>query len=945
MREISREFVIRNSTLTKNEIFKLYSLEKKSSFYNEILQNESHKERIYISNPKLNNSNSNSDKLEFTLAKYYLRMGFRTTPYGLFSSYSTSSNFINENKKSITLSFEWLENVIENIEKKLIHNEKMNFFLNAELEYMDEFIYIYQYNEGKNLKYRFKSTETFNDLISSILNGDSINYNNLTNIEKKLLQLLFERKIIKTELFRLSNELKTLLVLADLINFYFPVLSYELKQLYTTIVDYSFIEVGKGLDTYKYIISKMDKIYSVNSNKYLNIYLLERKNEYLENIEEKIKFNDLLKAIEIKIILEANEEQEIMDKLLLDFSERYGLYNEVYLTDYLKEIDIRNIFEKNKLTYKEKKENEIINKLIKLHPNKQEIILTEKDINFICNSNNKISLENFSTNGFNLNVQAIINNNKTIKLSLYNTQIASGIKSFYAKIFDLKDFNDYNNNSIYSGIPVNIRTNEHKDISHNFSNEKIKITEIGTDEDDINISELLIGMNESGVYLKNKITNDYIVPYFNDLYFSIFFNEKPIIKFLYIYADFINNNYQMNNYTNKSFTPRIIYRDIIISEKTWRIFKYEFEYLETKLNFNNFLEFIIKKIDELDIPDYVLINDISSVLPLKKGSMIFYRIMYEVFKRNNTDFLELIDGTEYMYNENIKNHEFIFSISPANNTKKLNENFTSGSYSLNKPDLETSNYSIIYNYYSYEEIVVPLLKLLYDFSAENVFFINYRKNNFPELRIRFKENKKIEILFIDELNTLINKKVIMYYSKEVHSPEYNRYLGEKEYNKVREYFHLDTKKFYINNAAMKTLREEEKIFYLVKRSLKIFVNLFGDLEELEDYLNKNYSKNPDNYLYYKKHREIFKELSYEVYYEKTNDIEFKVLDGLKSTFYSNNTQNRIYYAILSIQHMMFNRNYGINSIIEKKVFEITYYCFKYYKRIYNLNIKGKELEK
>ncbi|KOO51841.1 thiopeptide-type bacteriocin biosynthesis protein [Viridibacillus arvi] len=944
MREISEDFVIRNSTLKKNIITELYTSEDLNEFIKKNLKDDSINERLYVSNQQLLNTKSKSDKLDLTLAKYILRMGFRTTPFGLFSSYSMNNKVINEDKKSITLSIDWLEKLIEIVEKQTLNIKNYRLFLCMTYKKIDDHIYFYGFKDRKKIVFKFKYTNINMDLILKLENSIDINFDELSDIEKKIILLYLDNKIIRTELFTLSNEILTLRTLADIVEFTDPNLSSNLNKLYELITKYSYTKVGEGLSLYKQIIEIMEFIVLGDTRKYLNIYYLEKTPNYLSDIMKNINFNELMKALELKVLLEINTSQKVMDEIILDFTEKYGLYHDVQLTEYIKEIEIERLLTEH-IYIEENRKNNLLDQLIRVHHNKEVINLNENDLKFIFGNNSEINLNNYGLNGFDFSVHTIIKENKPFQLSFYNGLISKSMKSSYAKISDLKNFNNnkYNMKESTLRLPVEIRTNENKDISHYFINESIAITDVAIKENNIPLSDLFIGIDEKGIYLKSKLLNKKIVPYFLDLYNILFFNEKPISKFLYLYSDYVNKNFSLNTYTENNFTPRIMYNNIILMEKTWRIFKFEYKYLNIKMDFENFKYFIDEKCIQFHLPEYLLINQYSNMLPLKKGTILFYKILYEHFNNPKVNYLELVDGSEYLCNGKIKNHELVFSVLPTDNYQKLASFEVEEIKFINKKvDFNTSYYSILYNYFSYEEIVLPILDLLYKYKAQGVFFINYKKNHVPELRVRFKTDALITSYLEEKLNDMLTQQqLIISYSKELHFPEYSRYFGENGYPTVRRYFEYDTNRFYITNTESKTLYGDEKIFNLVKMSLRIFVNLCNDYEEFTAYLSTFYSKNHKNYLFYKKNRDLFKAISHEIFNEQFNrnlkNDEKIYLDPIKKLIDESNNKDKNSYLIKSIHHMMFNRNFGINRLVEDQVFEISYYCFKNLKRQFENN--------
>lgn len=957
---MSRTTVVPLNYLTKFEeqreydIYEFIKQDKKLDLY--------FQEALFIASPSLYYSymkNSITPKkyknLKESLLKYFIRSTTRPTPFGLFSIVSLGmlgDETIIEFKNDIIdimIEKEWINKVRYLLEKSVLTNLKFKInnmaYISGDRYYIP---YIGEKSRDSSQDYTSELSIRYTDLVN-LLEKNLQNYvsynlieakikekyiNKTTEEIKSLILNLLENQIIYSNLKEdtyCGNNLVFMLEILKNIKYDGEILT-SLEELVKLINKY---EEKREFSFLNLIVNKMKSI--TNSSSYISINkgaTCER-NTLNKDISKKIE--DFLEIIH-KIPVKCSKISRFKSKFL----DYFGEYEEV---SFLKIID-KNQFDglqyvSNDYDYKyedinfENKINDLIDSKISeaLVENKEEIILDEldfkhlgKDINYVKSLDLNIIVNNRNEDKNIFIGPAVASSKAGSMIQRFSNCIDRNMLEKYREIYQIEKelFNKY--------MLVELRE-ENKDsrvnnIINKICNYNYTLSIGGICENNpIFLKDLLIGIDKMGDMYVRKRGNYKKIKFVCDNVLNINLCS-PIFKLLKgisedgeYYPEFRIN--EIRNFSKYKYTPRIIIKDIVVSNRKWRLNVSDLN----KESLENFKKDLLRKKYIYNIPDVVYLVRLDNRLRINFKSNDYLSIIYKEFLRDFNLVLEEIEIedvfcnsntvenlTEYtlsFYSEGIENNEV-----PAIRDSEIVHNF--------KTEFRLLEGGWIYFklYCSRERaneiLAIYLKKLKSILLNENCFFVRYTDEKGDHLRIRFKfSNEKeaqsklpIILTWGDELKSkrLINNIVFDTYIREV-----SRYGGE-------EFISLCEKEFFINSNIVTNMMLEKDIdmamnieYLSYLGALNILFSFVDDFMELERYLDNRAVYN-EKYKHEFKRRKIeinnlvlsilFNKISVSKKLSNGINEEKELLKNISIKCTNNGVDKSI---IFSIVHMFFNR--------------------------------------
>lgn len=493
----------------------------------------------------------------------------------------------------------------------------------------------------------------------------------------------------------------------------------------------------------------------------------------------------------------------------------------------------------------------------------------------------------------------------------------------------------------------------HKEIIYNHPNPKIQNVMSSTfdtevidflgDNGNIKIQDLYICLGEdSNFYIKDKKTKDIIFPDFKNMHNT---NLSPaIIRFLSdISLQYSSGGYFLNySATEHAFSPRIEYKNIVISPRKWHM------NFEKNLDFKNFKNklSIFKGTYNLDSTFYVINEDHKLYIDINYD--ISLQILYEQYKRQDVLEVEEVEE-ELSFNKKVDINEIVFSVSHTQNSY-LDKNVTMIDKDIrnNKEVILPGNnwvcLNLYYDEYNFEEFMKEgIWRKIFNKSCEfndidTIFFIRYFDAD-PHIRLRFKINcnisKNTEYI-LTKINKFKKEGYIKTFSIVPYYRESNRYGGNDCINLAEKCFQIDSKivaKYYGMLDS-----EFNKINFAIDNVLEI-LTCFNNNIDVNINILSVFGKNKENKdLYREKRNRVFNSISNNDKYMIEYGIEGYRNRAYKEyiTMLDKEGKSNSSDIILSVIHMFCNRLFGTDRNTESKVLEIIYRSLLDYRKINNL---------
>lgn len=886
----------------------------------------------------INLSKKKKKNLSLSLYNYITRMILRSTPFGFMSSINikaldTTNPIWNNYAKKYNLEIDSrllyplinkLNIVVKNelyLKKNSnVYEDTTHFYIPYQMQLEGTNTVPNNISVKKNELSKFIFTKLNNMLYKDLVKLVEDEFDADTIMVETYLDKLIEENFIVTELEdAISHKDRDIFLIKKLEqkgfsnSYYYKALKeiYDIRQI---------MEKGNIHDDILYRIIEVKKFLKEKFNlDVLNIFKVDTIDTNIEIDLSKSEINNIKKVIDMLLYLPSdydNSLQEYKNKFL----EIYGqdeyvnilkLLNKNTGIQYPINIDNNKAFQYN---------NEKVYSLLtewqyKAIRDKTDIILNEERIELLKRVGKKPIDKSFdmvftvTKDGFNNNIYHL-NDNVT---SLKATNIYGRFRYLNTKYFEeqLNKFPD----SV--GVPSDNLNYHHP----NPIIDNVKFKSIFFDKQ-TSFTDIFVFLGEDlNFYLKNLKNGETFIPKISDMHNTQY--SPNLIDFLSkVENQFIQEYWNIENYlSDYTFLPRIVYKNIIISPRKWKI-----NFLEKIENYSQFIKIFLAKKDELLIPNrfYIQQADLKIYIDLENE-----RCMEILFKESKKNISIIIVEIEKNLLQNKKVKEAVFSIK-SDLHQEINYN-----YMMKKDHIPNLSKEILYIddgwisvnlYYNDNNInkFIGEFFLTNIFESENFsdikYFIRYadeKEHIRLRMKLEFDQVKSALHLFKEmvDLNYIIDYKIVPYYR------ETYRYGGKEVIEIVEACFEKDSEivsKFY----AYSNISSKEKLYFNI---LNIFDILSYFSESINDKITffKDINHKVQNKKIYRKYKDnLLKTLngSYEENYNSYLSIRRKEYQKLKEALKYEEV-NYKKSIILSIVHMFNNRLSGINREHEELVME------------------------
>ncbi|WP_186645512.1 lantibiotic dehydratase [Fluviispira vulneris] len=961
-------------------------------------------------------------QIKSSLLKYFSRACTRSTPYGYFATvqmgyYSEEirSFYQNENKyyKSIHPDMEWLQGFVRKIEEDIAFLADVKLKINP---------IIYQHGDRVLLPYSSIKTKEQNSDNKLQINEDvSIKNNSLVNFiqivlkdETKLSYLVDKIKIK----FQLNDDIKILNLLQDLINKSFiitelkPILgksdvfsefidklgqfpsqkqNYEyLINLKNEINKYAELNIGDGITQLEKILSKMKEYLRVSNYLQVDISAQNKKsfrlnNKMLSNLQDAANFMLMLSPKEFGFAH--------MREYYEEFLEKYGTYREISLKELMDENlglgapaeykypqSYRKI-KKSKKSGEEKLVALLIDKIMLSQGNLVESIqITENDLNNL--SLNKINLDGIPESA---EIYAQIFDDNSLladKIALSGIQWTFGACASFGRFTDLfssaekndirsyiKTIEEKNPDILYCEIVYSPHASRSGNVAltESYWGYQIYLDSFQNKHGSVlTLDDIFVCADAKRLYFKsNKYQKEVVFVASHVLNFQ---NAPNIVRFmreLSFENKVLWNFFQIGDLAKSTYIPRIEFKNVIISPRTWTLtidsLKYHKENITIK---DDFISAFKMWKNSWRIPRYIYcVHTDNKILLDINQDFHLQEIKRELLNNKKVILQEYLD-IETAEN---KDEKFIFNkeiVFPLLRNEKRNSSFTiSKSISNNNyprlffPGSEWYYCKLYFSKSREEEFIANyihefMLEIKNEINIESWFFIRYSDDK-KHIRLRILLKDKLEYTKLSEkmnlFYTLCSKRGILNsVCVDSYEPEIERYGGPDLLPFAEKIFQYDSQLSCLILKNKKLIGEEFSLEYLCA-----FLSI-----ELLDAFSLNYKEklnwaesitNKDLYIddfrdKRKRITNIFMENELKWYKNKefnflNEAIQFRsnAVESFKNIFEKIYDESNIYEArssiIKSLVHMQCNRNLGINREREKKANAFilhTLYSLKFY---------------
>lgn len=687
--EIQKKFVFRIPTFHID-----YSLE-------DAIKDPIFKEAIYLASKNLCqiiydeqalSLNHLSKKLKNSFVKYYLRSKSRCTPFGIFAgcgtgTFAEKTNFIINEKSFRTktrLDMEILFHISKKVSENPVLKDRILWISNNSILKIDNYSFRYIDYTLSDFKRKYAlNTIKYDKYLNAIIektkhptkigqiikllenegfnNEESISYIDqlITNqiiIPKDesfvvsnnepievLLGRIEELQCQSSEVYTILNDVKRQLELLDTLNLgrnidtYNSIENkisnltqdYKTQHLFQTDTSLATIdgEIGsKILDAVKNGFSFLNKI----SNNYEDVMLEQFKNNFIKRYED--------------------EEIPLLEALDIDYGIGFG---DIDQGDYNINPLLDGINLNKRQTTNQSDFLSLISKKLE-HHSFDEIVVTDEDIsNFVENFNDlPYTLSSIvevvqagNTGNDPMIVMRNVSGPSAVKLISRFCQANPEINMLAQEIIFHEENAAADSNLLLAEIIHLPQTRTGNVLYHpRFRTYEIPYltNSIGQIENIVDLSDLFISVKENKIFMMSKRLNKEIMPILSNAH-NYYNDTLPVYKFLCcMQMQGKRNNLGFSwGIEEKPFSPRITYKNIIISPAAWNINKDEFRF--NKLN-TNFEEEVNKFIKKRKLPNKVYMCSGDNKLLIDFSDINSVEILFNEVKNKG------VRVEEYLYN-------------------------------------------------------------------------------------------------------------------------------------------------------------------------------------------------------------------------------------------------------------------------------------------------------
>ena len=969
----AQDFLIRNSIRAGDiDIFDtindFFDFIRKDSVFLEQLQVAS--PLVYQSLLKYYQNKLTQDKqisqLFISTYKYYKRSMNRATPFGLFSETSigkfaskSSLSLENSSYKSIKPDSNWYMKFIDMLE--MDNYPILSFKVNRAV-YINGNRAVQLYSLKKNEEeVSIKNTKAY-ELIVSLCSDSFISFDNLHStlmqkygVEKKeivtnyIIELIKNNYLLSELRFKNKENNDWDFLLATVSKLGCNELLKALKQIVYLVSRYEKSDVGEGNEILSNICAKMcDICYSSN---YVQVDLFNKSqitldDQYKNTLEECAQFIEKVNMDDKKLYIDHYKDK---------FLEKYGLNQEVPIIEMMdSNFGIGAPFDYT-------------------HP-KNEIIETEPKVKYYSDNLEKVLLDLYVyavRTDTNIDLQKLeglfLKENKkyevggmelffsvtktletdTVQFHLSNlvgtsnlgassgrfSQFSQSFNEYHQKMVNY--CNNWNNNQGIVTCEIEFMPETFRDCNVMRNNTVRNYTLslfLNSSKNEIKLDNIYIGIGEGGkFYAREKLTGELIKFYVTNMYNRMLFCNE--VRFLCdISEDYFGNIPWDLVYAKFNFVPRLCYRNIVISPKTWKIYKNELNEITDK----NICSYLKSK----NIPHKFNVVNIDNKINIdltKHLDILLLTDMFSKAKKNNFEFMiiqEIIDddgvflkNSKSVTSEIVipfkKEREFYNSYGNKSNMQRVER--------LSREKLPLTDWIYLKLYIPnnrQDEFITDYLrniKLLIDKYQGELFYLRYIEKH-SQIRLRIKSDNNLEVFqtIQGELKKAITNNVMVNYEISTYDREIERYGGKQTLEKIENIFCLDS---YLN---MEIISQNKKgNISLDIKYISVLIPYFY-LEYLFDYVTRveflefvsprtdKFNINKER----KKYQEAIERIDelHVLYSENVQNLKNELIE-LKETLTAYPKEQR-FSIVDSIIHVHNNRLVGIDREREREIYYI-----------------------
>lgn len=888
-----------------------------------------------------------------TLRNYLYRMVLRPTPFGLLSTINVNEiNSVKENNSDNNIeNFCSLDNfLLYKIIYTVHDNDNFNKDLYIETNphiYFDETHYYIPYqnkysqnhkdNENNNIG--FKKTLLLSKIID-LLNNGKMKFSTLTELISKeyevsesdvnnFIKTLLHENLLYSDIGKLAASNDTLNDLTDLMQKKQSLKKSDIYKLLKKIKEYKYkIENSRNWDSILAYLKEIDsKVTSTFSDFKKCTFKIDSKKLNNNNIT---LCNEDLKNIEKVFYLYSNFNyitSNSLEEYKNRFLEIYGQNEDVNVIELLnpniglgfpKKIEgVKNsdAFGKIKSMIMDWESQAIVNG--------EDVILKEDHLKLI----NDLSINKSKPIGMDLYFTISKLQNGDNEITINNNSGSQKPGNVYGRFLyilsekfkkDLETFSDYSNSDIFqpeiifdcpNPIVQNVKFN---------GNPTNKIDTI-SNANCINIKDIYIYLSKDlNFYLKDSNSGKIIIPKISDMHNTEY--SPNLIDFLMKIVSQYNNHWLNITTFEEDFiySPRVKYKNIVLSPKTWKIF------IDNPKNLNDFKEDFLTKKRKYKIPDHFYIVLYDSKLYINTNENISFEIMKKEIKKS--EYLTIMELENELMNNN-KISEFVFTAKKnySINDEVLLENRNTLELRNQKeilhPGSDWISIKLYYNEYKLNDLLGYVFANEIFKKYKCPYFIRYVEDA-PQIRLRMKIDNDDMNHIIQLVKSWINRNYIKHFEIVPYYREVNRYGGPESIDFAEKCFSIDSllsSSFFLENYS-----NQDKEEFGLLNIIDILVNLCDSLYDIK-YVLENFPYDRTNKDLYRKVKPTLLSLV-KNYREKLDEYNLK---GERDSFYNNFKQSisskNIYIRreiILSMIHMFCNRFFGVDRNYEMYIMEM-----------------------
>lgn len=972
-------YLTRRPLLESDVIFELYEQNDPYPSIIKLMERPEVREAILLASPDLfaaidllmQGKPVKSDVL-ISVTKYILRMSSRPMPFGLFAGlavhrFQHDDYLTQRDIKDVRVSLEWYMALCEKIEQQQQVNSPLLLQKSHLLQEDQHKVYLYIPHTEEQRRVEIKKNAFLSELmrllrepmeIRTIVRyfcGEELHRAEL--VLKQLKNLLKHNVLISHLRPNILNSdldyFERLFAQREIIG---DVLFEQLSDVQRLLQTYQAREIGEGISVYQSLIKQMQAICS--SSRYIVVDLLLNEDDFTPEIDE-TQVQQLIRDLSFLTSFQTlSEYHKAWDDFQIAFLNQYGLFCEVRVVELIDQdfgIGIPSFQQhESRLTESGEAYSAYLISLIQdaLLSGSSAVRLSEEHISII---KKLLKYDEANKIDCGLDVKfSILHEDGEKKYVLMGNSFGSPGGSFRGRFRLPRDQKKKivpyrSDDEVCAEIHV-IPNNRYKDlgVSTYEPDYQIVFNTVDTGHPTLPLDDLVMGMDESGLYLKSRTLNKKVLPVSTHMLFYSNFNEDRLLLFLSLFgryksrtpADFhLALAYQLH------FVPRIEYKNIILSLKRWNINVALMKETIKQKKINE-TEYVAEWLQRYRVDQYVYILKGDMTLPVKTDTALGIQLIVNELKSvGQYPILTLLEAPEL--NEKNKKGYFrdyiITSLPQPTDKQKLQSTPEDCWQEQADYDLSWVYFNIYYRQGKREQTLSQCLHLLQQHDFEHYFYLFYLDEEGEHIRIRFQTDQRERVIGLKtQLNELVRQRKIRTYTEALFLPEYLRYGGPELSPFAYEIFCLESRILHLYQASFCAQTGLEKGVIVGMYTL---MDLFADYESALIFLNQLTGKKQKSTLkQFRSDRQKYIRLGEQALtiFDKSDPLLLEKRE--KTRAYVKRVQasfspRRQQYILSSLIHMTMNRSIGIDRNLERQIYDMLNYTF--YNMRYQLVVKGR----